>query len=420
MIARFSLYGFLKNQQYFEPFFILVLLDRGLSFTQIGLALAVREGTVILFEVPSGAMADSFGRRRCMIMAFLGYIVSFLVLALSSSFPLILAGMFLFGFGDAFRTGTHKAMIFSWLKDQGRTDEKTQVYGYTRSWSKLGSAFSLLIACAIVWFTNAYSWVFLLSILPYLASVILFMTYPKSVDGPAHTQVRPGDSTRLLLTAMRKTIRQPALRGLVLESMGFEGVFHAIKDYLQPVLKTLAAVWIVARFPTWSGHTAQTSTLLIGPVYIILHLLSAWASRKAHRLQTYAGSENSASGMLWCTAAALYLLMMLTGSGHWLPATVVVFILLYILQNLWRPLLVSRFANADDDGGSATVLSLESMSRRFATMVAAPVIGLAMDRVAEGVYWPCGAAGLALAIPFVLKQKCRGGPEKIKHSTAND
>jgi hypothetical protein len=31
MLFRFSLYGFLKNQQYYDPFLILAFLDKGLS-----------------------------------------------------------------------------------------------------------------------------------------------------------------------------------------------------------------------------------------------------------------------------------------------------------------------------------------------------------------------------------------------------
>ena len=36
MLFRFCLYGFLKNQQYYEPFLILVFREKGLSFLQIG------------------------------------------------------------------------------------------------------------------------------------------------------------------------------------------------------------------------------------------------------------------------------------------------------------------------------------------------------------------------------------------------
>ena len=160
MIRRFSLYGFLKNQRYFEPFLLLVFLDKGLTFLEIGLLISIREGAVIVMEVPSGAIADVYGRRKSMIVSFTAYIASFLVFAAVDVFVLLAVAMVLFGIGDAFRTGTHKAMIFSWLRAQGRESERTKVYGYTRSWSKFGSALSSVLASAFVFASGNYNWVF--------------------------------------------------------------------------------------------------------------------------------------------------------------------------------------------------------------------------------------------------------------------
>ena len=66
MLFRFSLYGFLKNQRYFEPFFLLLLLDKGLSFFTVGLLIAFRDVAINVLEIPSGAIADLAGRRRSM------------------------------------------------------------------------------------------------------------------------------------------------------------------------------------------------------------------------------------------------------------------------------------------------------------------------------------------------------------------
>ena len=43
MLTRFCLYGFLKNQRFFEPFLILVYLDRGLTFAGIGTLVAAQQ-----------------------------------------------------------------------------------------------------------------------------------------------------------------------------------------------------------------------------------------------------------------------------------------------------------------------------------------------------------------------------------------
>jgi len=70
MLKRFSLYGFLKNQQYYDYFLILAFRQMGLSYFMIGTLIAFRELVVALMEVPTGAIADIFGRRRCMAFSF--------------------------------------------------------------------------------------------------------------------------------------------------------------------------------------------------------------------------------------------------------------------------------------------------------------------------------------------------------------
>ena len=86
MLFRFCLYGFLKNQRYFEPFLMLVFLQQGLNYLVIGLLIACRTATVNLLEIPSGVLADAWGRRACMISSFVAYIISFLMFASAPHF----------------------------------------------------------------------------------------------------------------------------------------------------------------------------------------------------------------------------------------------------------------------------------------------------------------------------------------------
>ncbi|MBW2464487.1 MAG: MFS transporter, partial [Deltaproteobacteria bacterium] len=157
MLFRFSLYGFLKNQRYFEPFLLLALLEKGLSFTEVGFLVAFREIILNVFEIPSGAMADVLGRRKAMVVSFTAYIASFVIFGFGEALWHFFGAMFFFGIGDAFRTGTHKAIILDWLRQEGRQDEKTRVYGFTRSWSKIGSAVSALIAAGLVFRGGRYA-----------------------------------------------------------------------------------------------------------------------------------------------------------------------------------------------------------------------------------------------------------------------
>ena len=150
MIFRFSLYGFLKNQRYFEAFLFLAFMAKGLDFFQIGLLVAGRQLAVNLIEIPSGSIADVFGRRKTMLLSLTAYMVGFVVLGAAEQIGGLAAGMALLGIGDSFRSGTHKAMIFRWLLLNDREGERVEVYGYTRSWSKFGSAVSVVVGAAIV------------------------------------------------------------------------------------------------------------------------------------------------------------------------------------------------------------------------------------------------------------------------------
>ncbi len=91
--------------------------------------------------------------------------------------------MIFYAIGDAFRTGTHKAMIFDYLKIKGWKDQRTHYYGHTRSWSQMGSAVSSLIAAFIVFYTGDFKSIFIYSTIPYFLDLILISSYPKSLDG---------------------------------------------------------------------------------------------------------------------------------------------------------------------------------------------------------------------------------------------
>ena len=389
MRFRFSLYGFLKNQRYFEPFWILAFLDKGLGFFEIGLLIGFRSLCVNLLEVPSGALADHYGRRPSMVLSFLAYIVAFVTFGLAASLPGLFAGMFFMGIGEAFRSGTHKAMIFEWLKSVGRESERVEVYGYTRSWSKLGSALSAVVAAALVFGLQDYQVVFWLSAAPCVLNVINFLGYPACVEGPPKAKA-DGGVVALLWKGARTVWTDRRQRGLVTEAMGFEGIFTAGKEYLQPVLQQAALALPVVL----ALADAQRTAVITGIVYTVLHLLSSAASRNAHRVVKWKQNDDRAARFLWQVVLGCYAVMLGSLLAGWIPLAIVAFVGVHLVQNLWRPALVSRLNAASDPELSATTLSIESQARSLATLVIAPLLGLAVD--AAGL-WPVGALGVLVA-----------------------
>jgi len=414
MLFRFSIYGFLKNQRYFEAFLILALLDKGLDFFAIGSLIALRELVVTAAEVPSGAMADVWGRRLTLCASLGAYIMSFVVFFGAEHLFMLGLAMVLYGIGDAFRTGTHKAMIFAWLRSQGREDERTQVYGYTRSWSKFGSALAVIVGAVVVLGTGRYDVLFLLSAGPYLVGIVNIASYPGVVEGERGGRVPTGGMMRHFVESFISVVRGSTLRGLMVESMGYEGLFHAVKDYVQPVLLALAAVWMIGESGGSELSEAQRVAMLVGPVYVGLYVLSGIASRRAHAVSERLGSEERAARLIWCATGGLFGLIF-AGSLLGIPGVVVgAFIGLHAAQNLWRPILVSRIDACSDGQRGATVLSIESQARRVATMVFAPVMEMLVDAARSGgggggveEFWPIGAVGVGMVVLVVTWKRLK-------------
>lgn len=400
MIRRFSLYGFLKNLRLFEAFLVIALRERGLDYASIGTLIAVREVVTNALEVPSGALADAWGRKRCMVLSFAAYFVSYILLGLADGWWPLAAGMAVYGFGEAFRSGTHKALIHAWLRREGRSDERTAVYGYTRSWSKFGSASSSLLGGAVVAFGADYRWIFLGSAVPAALNLLNLATYPNSLDA-AHQRSDIGGSLQYLRAAGRALRRRPRLRGLVSSSVGVEGVYSVVKDYVQPVLATLAVALPLHGF----GGDRSRVGLLAGGVGFVLFLLAGAASRRAHRFEASAGSPDAAARALVLGIAALYagLAASLSLGLGWLA--VLAFVGLAAAQNLWRPVHVGRF---DEHGAArleATVLSVESQATSLTAALLAPLLGSMVDHLSHyavvtplSALWPVPVAALCLLL----------------------
>ena len=408
MLTRFCLYGFLKNQRYFEPFLMLAFLEQGLDFFEIGILVAIHALAINVLEIPSGAIADTWGRRGCMMLSFVAYIFSFVVFAFASSFALFAGAMVLYGVGDSFRTGTHKAMIFEWLTIQGRRDERTKVYGVTRSWSKFGSALSSILAAAFVVGSGSYRAIFLFATIPCIANLINFMGYPAELDGLSGQRRTVGQTWVTLRKTLAAVLARGSMRRLTSESMAWEGIFSAVKDYIQPVLAALV-VSVVAERSTSDPDLKSATAVILGATYTVLFLASGVASRWAHRFSQWSGGDDPAASRLWCLNLSLYGALTIAAWFAQLVVVAMAFVCLNVLENVWRPILISRFDDHADAGQGATTLSIESQAQRLATLVVAPAVGYCIDIAGASTddhrFWPIGIIGAAAALLMWITSK---------------
>jgi len=412
VLFRFCLYGFLKNLRVFDAFLLLALRDRGLDFAAIGALVSVREVAVLLLEVPSGALADTVGRRRCMVASMAAYVVFGLLYWGAASFWWLALGMVCHGVGDAFRSGTHKAMILSWLRSEGRLDEKTAVYGRTRSWSQLGSACSAAVGGALLLAGVDYRAMFLAYAVIALLNLLNLATYPAALDeGAVGRGSGAAAATWQRLSAVtRRVVADRGLRPVVAAGVAVRGGYKVAKDYLQPLLQGLVVALPFGA--AWSGE--QRTGLLVGLVSAGMFVLASQASRRAHRFERLFGSADRASRALTSILAALFGLV---GALAWIGLpwlTVAVFVLLAVGNNVWRPVQVGRLADCGGEADQATLLSVEAQLGALLAAALAPGIGALVDAYASGAVpapaaalWPLGL----LALPALAARTGLRGSE---------
>lgn len=383
---KFCTYGFLKNLRFFDPFIILFFREMGFSFLQIGALFSIREIATGILEIPTGFFADSYGRKLSMILAFTSYIFSFMIFYFFPSFGLYALAMVLFAFGEAFRSGTHKAMILDYLKMNGILDCKVDYYGHTRGASQFGSAISALIAGALVFFAESYRIVFIASVVPYILGLLLMLTYPNSLNG---------EISRIVLTSFWKGVlynfkgtiknfisifKNPMLLRAFFNSAGFDGLFKAVKDYLQPILKTFAL-----SIPILISMGERRSTIIIAVTYFIIFLISAYSSKKAQAFSNKFKSITQAINISYMLGVSAVIIAGVATHFDVRILAILLFVLLYSLQNLRRPMNVGFISENIDSKIMATGLSFETQLKTIFIAILSPIMGFFADTFGIGI-----------------------------------
>jgi hypothetical protein len=150
------------------------------------------------------------------------------------------------------------------------------------------------------------------------------------------------------------------------------------------------------------------TALVLGVLYSVLHLLSALASLRADWVRRWAGGTGPFVRGIFLLTAIAYLALVpvgLVSSGN-LPAglgamlVALVFPLLAVLQNLWKPVYLERVDAVSEAEVGATVLSVDSQVKALAVIFLAPALGAAVDAMGFAAVGVLGAlgAGLILAV----------------------
>ena len=376
-IKKFCLYGFLKNLRFFEPYLYIYLLQVvGLNLFQIGTLFSIREAVTYLFEIPSGILADQYGKKNELVICFIFYILSFFFFYLGNNYFIIAIAMFFFGLGEAFRSGTHKAMIYTYLEYKKWFTYKTFVYGRTRSFSLIGSSLSAFAAIFIIIWFPAMQTIFLFSIIPYILDFFLILSYPNSLNERVETTLSLKNFFVFSVTQLRKIFSNHSLKKVIISSSLFDGIFKILKDYIQPILKNI--ILISGVYTTSSINADARLKIILGMLYGVIYIFSSVVSRNVYRLN-FKMKSSQLMDISFDIFSILFLVLFFAVKYESLLLVIPLYFIIYFLKDGRRPLAVDVFGDRMRKTERATVLSVESQARSLFMIVLAPAFGYIAD-----------------------------------------
>jgi hypothetical protein len=146
-VLQYYLYCFLSNLDFARGIFVLYLVDKGLSLSQVGVLQTVLFWSNLGTEVPAGIWADKFKRKYSVALGLACIGLAAVLMIFSTSVWMFAAAFLLHGVGFAFQSGADNALLFDGLRQAGApwSEGYVKILGRSRG---IGSAAMGLAMCA--------------------------------------------------------------------------------------------------------------------------------------------------------------------------------------------------------------------------------------------------------------------------------
>jgi len=175
-IKKSYVYNFLKNFTLLSgvlvPFFT---VWGGITFAQIMILQAIFTFSMSILEVPTGVVADRFGRKTSLILSGVVTGIGALVYSSYPSFWIFVLGEILWAAGSALASGADSALIYDSLKQDGRETRSKSVFNRAETWGLLAMVISAPIG-SLAAKQFGINWAMLLTSIPMFIAVIIGLT----------------------------------------------------------------------------------------------------------------------------------------------------------------------------------------------------------------------------------------------------
>ncbi len=370
------------------PIFVVLPTARGIPLTAVGPLLAAYSAAAIVLELPTGGMADRFGRRNVHVLASAVAVVGFALFGIAETVPAFLASLVVAGANRALLTGPVEA----WFVDEAHAVDPTapldRAYARAESWAALAlgaGALATALLPQVVSLPESGPGVIAPS-LPVLIAVgaeavhlvaAWLLLRPETRHATDASGTGPLTIRQTIRAAVR-TARGPVLRRLL--------VAEALLVFAMVAGEQLVPADLVALL----GERDAASTF--GFLSAVGFGVVAGGARLAPRVADRLGPRQGYAAVLAFVAAVLVVPTL----GASTPVLVVTYLLAYGSLGAQAPLRSSLLHVRVGPEQRATVLSVVSLLFQGGGLVASLVLLPIYDGVGRVAAWSVAAVAVAV------------------------
>ena len=358
-IRVYYVFKLLSEMWLLIPIFVaFLLLDRGLSIGQVALIESPFWLMATLAEVPTGAVADRWGRRVSLLLGAVTTVIAMFAFGLAHTLPLILVSYMLWALALTFTSGADGALLYDTLRQLGRERDFERIAGRGAALSAAGVLAATLAGGPVAGAVGMQATVFLSA-----GTMVLLTATTALFHEPPHREAGAAAATPYLqgLREAGRTVREtPAVLALM---------------PLGAVLTTCPMVMIILIQPFLLSHDIDVGwqfSLLQVPMW----LGSVLGGLLAFRLLRLGGTPGALG------VVALLATIGFAGAAVWDHTGALAFIaLIPLARSVAGPVTIGYINHRVPSDQRATVLSLNLMVYSLALVPIMPVLGLVADRL---------------------------------------
>lgn len=336
------------------PIVVLFYQNNGMGMQEIFVLKAIYSVAVVFMEIPSGWMADVWGRKKTLILGSILGSVGFLVYSFSYGFLAFAVAEIILGVGHSFVSGADSAMLYDSLKADNKTDKYTKEEGRITSVGNFAEA----IAGVLGGFLAAIS----LRTPFYFQFAVATMAIPAAI-----TLIEPKLNTTKHIHSIKKLIKNISQTLLTNQNLRISILLSAFTG-----TATLTFAWLVQPF----FKAINLPVELFGIFWTALNLTVGVSSVFAHRIEILLGRQKS-----------LLIIIILIATGYFLSGICVSYwgiaflFLFYLIRGLATPILKNYINQYTKSEVRATMLSVRNFVIRITFAVFGPLLGWITDNL---------------------------------------